>query len=102
MQYPYLVKFILNGSSYPHRYVAYAQKYKQCALELHYFHVFNIWERNKRVARQVGRSVVVLALFPLACVVMTSRVLGTIPRTENEQQDTIKHTLHAIIIACAF
>jgi len=29
-------------------------------------------------------------------------VLGTIPRTENEQQDTIKHTLHAIIITYAF
>jgi hypothetical protein len=29
-------------------------------------------------------------------------VLGTIPGTENEQQDTIKHTLHAIIITYRF
>jgi hypothetical protein len=29
-------------------------------------------------------------------------VLGTVPGTENEQQDTIKHTLHAIIITYAF
>lgn len=29
-------------------------------------------------------------------------VLGTIPGTENEQQDTIKHTLHALIITYAF
>ena len=29
-------------------------------------------------------------------------VLGTIPGTKNEQHDTIKHTLHAIIITFTF
>jgi len=41
---------------------------------MHNFHVFTIWEGNKRIARQVGLSVVGGALFPLACVVMTSHV----------------------------